>query len=713
MDKGAEASQSNTSQQSTPQMANTPMNLSTPIISSATPGPMTPQAQQQMQQAQQSQMLQKGHQQRQFPHITPQQAHQLLQQFNIEKEGAQNAGIQTAEGKEHVRKAERIKAILIQYNRRQKMLAAQRQQQQQQQRDGAGAQIAIPQQMATPRPQAQSQPQNPQLSRVASQNSQEQLSGSSPLMANQSPENLINEQLQQPQEQSQPGSSGTAGSMGSLGSLGPIGSSGSPGSSSSAGSSGHPDLSSMTPAQQMHVQKQQQLAKYQQIIKLAEQFRNQLRAIEARKSDPNTPANAVSQLDQKEREIKTRMEQCRRYAQQIASRLRLMQRAQQGQQGQNQSPQQAQQAQPGQFQAQITPQQKQALQQQLLLQQRKHQQQQLQQQLQAQTRNGQGPSVGQTPLSSQNPAAAQTPIPSTTTPSTPASASKLAKHKPPRKNQKKASKGQIEAGKNKKNQTKTTPKQRETDSLPLAQQAQLAQQTQSQLQPQQVPPPVQAAAQSQAQSQPQFHPNATITSVNAAASKPVSVSGGSTAMAASPSGSYSMRPRFQNISIPDELKVTTPEPTSVRMNNRPSLLGGSAIDAPALTNPALVRPQHFDIEGERVLNKRKLRELVRYVASEEGDTDVTIDGDVEDLLLDLADEFVTSVTSFACRLAKHRKSDSLDVRDVQLHLERNWNIRIPGYATDEIRSTRKFVPNAAHHSKVNGLSINKSVNRGK
>jgi histone H3/H4 len=50
------------------------------------------------------------------------------------------------------------------------------------------------------------------------------------------------------------------------------------------------------------------------------------------------------------------------------------------------------------------------------------------------------------------------------------------------------------------------------------------------------------------------------------------------------------------------------------------------------------------------------------------------------VLLELADDFLENLISAGSVLAKHRGSDVLEVRDVALHMERAWDMRLPGYS---------------------------------
>ena len=79
----------------------------------------------------------------------------------------------------------------------------------------------------------------------------------------------------------------------------------------------------------------------------------------------------------------------------------------------------------------------------------------------------------------------------------------------------------------------------------------------------------------------------------------------------------------------------------------------------------------------QVLDKKRLCELVKEVDPAE-----QLDEDVEDVLLQvsnlvretistnfqIADDFIEHTVSQACALAKHRKANNIDVRDVQVAL---------------------------------------------
>jgi transcription initiation factor TFIID subunit 12 len=64
-----------------------------------------------------------------------------------------------------------------------------------------------------------------------------------------------------------------------------------------------------------------------------------------------------------------------------------------------------------------------------------------------------------------------------------------------------------------------------------------------------------------------------------------------------------------------------------------------------------------------------LQELVREV-----DPTVQLDDEVEEMLLQLADDFIDTTLNSACALAKHRHAPTVELRDVQLHLGKVFNL---------------------------------------
>jgi transcription initiation factor TFIID subunit 12 len=76
-------------------------------------------------------------------------------------------------------------------------------------------------------------------------------------------------------------------------------------------------------------------------------------------------------------------------------------------------------------------------------------------------------------------------------------------------------------------------------------------------------------------------------------------------------------------------------------------------------------------------------------------------------VLNLADSFVDNVLNAACRVSKERGSRVLEIRDIQLVLERTYNIRIPGYSSDELRTVRKVQPNSQWITKMSAVQAAK------
>eukprot|EP00039_Didymoeca_costata_P030671 m.30827 g.30827 ORF g.30827 m.30827 type:complete len:176 (+) comp8245_c0_seq1:119-646(+) len=97
----------------------------------------------------------------------------------------------------------------------------------------------------------------------------------------------------------------------------------------------------------------------------------------------------------------------------------------------------------------------------------------------------------------------------------------------------------------------------------------------------------------------------------------------------------------------------------------------------------------------KVLPQGKIQELVKQI-----DPNQTLETEVEDLLQEMANDFIERVVTFSCQLAKHRGSDKLEAKDVQLHLERNWNIRVPGVGREDMRINKAPKVPETHKQRV-------------
>ncbi|KAK0168709.1 hypothetical protein PV327_002483 [Microctonus hyperodae] len=153
---------------------------------------------------------------------------------------------------------------------------------------------------------------------------------------------------------------------------------------------------------------------------------------------------------------------------------------------------------------------------------------------------------------------------------------------------------------------------------------------------------------------------------------------------------------------------------SVGPNNQSSIsLQSTVADQPPTSQPQQTQQSTHSTPATKnqqnsstndFLTKARLQDLVREV-----DPTEQLDEEVEEMLLQLADDFVETTVNAACLLAKHRHANTVEVKDVQLHLERNWNMWIPGFGTDEVRPYKRATVTEAHKQRL--ALIRKSVKK--
>nr|CAH8853914.1 unnamed protein product [Trichobilharzia regenti] len=77
-----------------------------------------------------------------------------------------------------------------------------------------------------------------------------------------------------------------------------------------------------------------------------------------------------------------------------------------------------------------------------------------------------------------------------------------------------------------------------------------------------------------------------------------------------------------------------------------------------------------------------------------------LDPDVEEVMTNLANEFIASCAEKAQKIASHRGSSSVEGKDIVFCMEREWNIIVPGFVSDDHRPVRKNLTTEAHRQRL-------------
>lgn len=100
-------------------------------------------------------------------------------------------------------------------------------------------------------------------------------------------------------------------------------------------------------------------------------------------------------------------------------------------------------------------------------------------------------------------------------------------------------------------------------------------------------------------------------------------------------------------------------------------------------------------EPLQVLTKQRLQDLVR-----ETDSTLNLEEEVEEIILSYVDEFVDRCLNGAALIAKNRHVNTIEVKDVQQFLNRNYNMWTPGFGTDELKPYKRSLTTDAHKQRI-------------
>ncbi|GFP97069.1 transcription initiation factor TFIID subunit 12 [Phtheirospermum japonicum] len=106
--------------------------------------------------------------------------------------------------------------------------------------------------------------------------------------------------------------------------------------------------------------------------------------------------------------------------------------------------------------------------------------------------------------------------------------------------------------------------------------------------------------------------------------------------------------------------------------------------------PSKTASADTDESSNRIVSKRSIQELVNQI-----DPSEKLDPEVEDILVDIAEDFVESVM------------ESLNFQLYPLESERNWNMTLPGFGGDEIKTYKKPTVSEVHRERL--AAVKKSI----